>query len=85
MKNNVRNTITNENINQTNGTQKTECVGDVMYCGIKFPRKLIDEAKAVFMPTFKKEEITDELCCVALTKIARLEILLRRIREKQKK
>jgi len=78
-------TITNEiEKAQMNGTGELCQEKPFTHSGIKFPRKLIDEAKAVFMPIFKKEELTDEECAIALTKIARLEILLRTLKAKQK-
>ncbi|MCL1971476.1 MAG: hypothetical protein FWG57_00590 [Endomicrobia bacterium] len=70
-------TTTNENENKA----QAECLGDVVFNSIIFPRQLIDEAKAVFTSAFEKE-FTDEECAIALYKYAKLEMLVREIKAK---
>lgn len=71
---------TNENEkNLLNGT-RSECLGDIIYNAIVFPRKLINEARTIFQPYYK-EDLPDENIAMILYKLAKLEILLQKINE----
>ena len=82
MKTNVsKETIINENDKaQTDGTQSVGS-DNVVYNGIVFPRRLINASRATFQP-YSKEELSDEYCAMALYKYAKLEMLLREIKER---
>jgi hypothetical protein len=52
-----------------------------VYNEISFPRELIDEGKKILQPYYENE-LSDKVCAEALYKIAKLEILLREIKER---